>query len=261
MDSKRIIFSQNKWLVVTVIVLVLLCVLIIGTKIAVEQGVRNQLVLVGERLTGRRIETDSVIYHPLFCDLIIFGMKVKNPPGYSQENAAIEIKRLSVKISPWAAIWNPVHIRELHMDGVALYPELKNFSGAPSDGSNIIGNLEINLADFSQPEILIEKANNKSLWFLRVDALTVSDVKVHFVNVRELKNILPEKFQDYLPHVLSLAKYQQLNLGADGKHTGPMIANEILNRHLNELKQWFESRKEAIMVGINKNPPEKEKKQ
>jgi len=252
-------FTRNKWLFIVVSLLAFLCILIICMKFTMEQSVRSQLVLVGEQLTGRQIETDSVIYHPLFCDLIIFGMKVKNPPGYSQENAAIEIKRLSVKISPWAAIWNPVHIRELHMDGVALYPELKNFSGAPSDGSNIIGNLEINLADFSQPESLIEKANNKSLWFLKVDALTVSDVKVHFVNIRKLKNNLPEKLQDYLPHVLSLAKYQQLNLGADGKHTGPMIAKEILNRHLDELKRWYETRKETLKTEL-KNLSKKEKK-
>ena len=243
-------FTRNKWLFIVVSLLAFLCILIIGMKIAVEQSVRNQLVLVGEQLTGRQIETDSVIYHPLFCDLIIAGMKVKNPPGYSRENAAIEIKRFSVKITPWAAIWNPVHIRELHMAGVALYPELKKISGASSNGANLIGNLEINLADFARPESLIERNRNKSLWFLRVDALTVSDVKVHFVNVRELKNILPEKFQDYLPHVLSLAKYQQLNLGTDGKHTGPMIAKEILNRHLDELKQWYETRKETLTTEL-----------
>ena len=252
MDSKQIIFSQNKWLVVTVIVLIFLCILVISTKIAVEQCVRNQLVLVGEQLTGRQIETDSVIYYPLFCELIIAGMKVKNPPGYSRENAAIEIKRISVKIAPWAAIWNPVHIRELHMSGVSLYPELKKIPITSSDGSNLFLSPEINLADFARPESQQEMGRNTSLWFLKVDDFTVSDVKVHFVNIRKLKNILPEKFHDYLPHVLSLAKYQQLNLGADGKHTGPMIAKEILNRHLDELKQWYETRKETLKTELKK---------
>ena len=121
MENKHSI-SPNKWLFLVMLFLVLLCVLIIGTKIAVEQGIRNQLVLVGERLTGRRIETDFVTYHPLFCELIIDGMKVKNPPGYSRENAAIEINRLRIKIAPWAIFWNPVQIGKLHMDGVSLYP-------------------------------------------------------------------------------------------------------------------------------------------
>lgn len=257
-------FSQNKYLVTSVIVLVLLCILIIGTKIAVEQSVKNQLVLVGEQLTGRKFQTDSVTYHPLFFDLVITGLKMKNPPGYSGKNPAAEINSIRITISPWAILHRRVHIRKIRIDGVRFYPELKKIPLSVSDLISIIMNPEINLVDIeklSGSSSVQKETGNSGLWLLKIDDLTITDVEVHFINFRNFKQMwLPVKLQDYLPHILHLKSYRQLNLGADGKHTGPMIAGEILDRHIEELKQWYETKKEAILAEIKKYLPGKKEK-
>ena len=263
MEEKRYNMFQNKRLFAVILFLIILCILIIGAKIAVEQSVKNQLVLVGEQLTGRKFETDSVTYHPLFFDLVITGLKMKNPPGYSRNNPAAEINSIRITISPWAILQHRVHIRKIRIDGVNFYPELKKIPVSLSDWTNIILNPEINLVDIeklSEKSSAQKESGKKTLWFLKIDEFTVTNVTVHFINIKKLKKFLPEKYQSMLPDNLSLKSYQQLNLGADGKHTGPMIAKEILNRHLDELKEWYETKKEAIMAGIKKYLPGKEKK-
>lgn len=261
---KILLFIQNKWLSVTVTVLVLLCILIVGTKIAVEQSVKNQLVLVGEQLTGRKFQTDSVTYHPLFFDLVITGLKMKNPPGYSGKNPAAEIDSIHITIAPWAILHRRVHMRKIRIDGVRFYPELKKIPLSISDSINMIMNPEINLVDIEKLSCSSsdrKESGNSALWFLKIDDLRITDVEVHLINFRNFKKMwLPVRLQDYLPHILHLKSYRQSNLGADGKHTGPMIAGEILDRHIEEMKQWYETKKEAIMESIKKHLPGKKEK-
>lgn len=263
MNDISIQSKPKKWLTVTVTVLVLLCILIVGSKIAVEQAVNAQLKLIGEQLTGRKIETKSVSYHPLFCDLVITGLKMENPPGYSRKNPAAKIDLIHIDITPWALLQHRVHIEKIQIEGIRLYPEVKKIPITLSDWTDMILNPEINLVDIeklSGNSSAQKETGKKALWFLKIDDLTVKNAEVHFVNIRKLKNFLPKKYQSLLPDKLSLKSYQQKDLGADGKHTGPMIAGEILHRHIEELKQWYEAKKEAIMAKIKKYLPEKEKK-
>lgn len=245
MENKQSLF-QNRWLVVTVIVLVPLCILVLGTKFVVEQSVKNQLCRIGSSLTGRKVEAGSVNYNMLFWDLRIDDLHVMNPPGYSQKNPAIEIKRIKVIIAPWSILRRLVHIRELHIDGVSLYPEIKKIPISFNDWMSLAMDPEINLVDFSPNAVLSREAEKSSLWFLQIDDFKVSDVKVHFVNILKLKQYLPKDWQNSLPHVLPLKYYQQKNLGADGKHTGAMIGGEILDRHIAELKVWYDGKKNEI---------------
>ena len=239
-------FSKNKWLIVTVIVLLFLCILVIGTKIAVEHFAAKQLCLIGKELTGRDVEVDSVNYNMLFWDLNISNLKIKNPDGYSQQNAAIEIKRINIKIAPWAILSRVVHIREMHMEGVSLYPEIKKIPVSYSEWITLLTNPEINLVDFTPESALAKEARQSSLWYLQIDDFKVADTEVVFVNLRNLKQSLPEKLQDCLPDRVKLNPCQQTNLGADGKHNGAMIAREILNWQIEDLKSWYEQRKTEI---------------
>ncbi|MBO4648740.1 MAG: hypothetical protein J5806_11360 [Lentisphaeria bacterium] len=242
MNNKRS-FSQNKWLIVTVIVLLSLSILVIGTKIAVEHFVAKQLCLIGTELTGRDVEFDSVNYNMLFWDLNISNLKIKNPAGYSQQNPAIEIKRINIKIAPWAMMRRLVHIRELHMEGVSLYPEIKKVPVSSSEWISLVMNPEINLVDFTPKAALAKEARKSALWYLQINDFKAVDAEVVFVNLRKLKQSLPGKLQDCLPDRVKLKPCQQTDLGADGQHNGAMIGREILNWHIADLMSWYDQKK------------------
>lgn len=243
----------TRLLIVLAIVLPLLCLLVIGWKIAVEKSVENQLCLIGTKLTGREIELGPGSYSIFSWNMSIEYLKVKNPLGYSPRNQAIEAKQIRIGIAPWAIMSREVHIREVHIGTVLLYPELKKIPFTFQDWIGAIMHPEINLADFTTADKQADETIDRQLWFLKIDKFTVSNAEVHFVNIRKLKKMLPAACQDLVPHVLHMNPYQQLNLGADGKHTGPMIASEILDRHIDELKKWYKTKKAAITAAIKKH--------
>lgn len=253
MNSKKTVI---RLLVVSAIVLSLLCLLVIGWEIAVERAVKNQLCLIGNKLTGREIEVGPASYSIFSWNMDIAYFKVKNPIGYSPSNQAIEARQIRISIAPWAIMSRVVHIRKLHIAEVELYPELRKIPFTFQDWIVLLINPEINLVDFSAVGKQAAGTADPQLWFLKIDDFTIPRAEVYFVNISKFKKILPPICQDLLPNKLPLKEYRQLNLGADGKHTGPMIASEILDRHLGELKQWYSqwynAKKDEIKAAFKK---------
>lgn len=237
------------WLKIAVIGSLTLYALIIGAKIAVEQSIRNQLMLVGKQITGRDLEIDSVTFHPLFCDLVITGLRLKNPAGYSRMNPAAEVEKIRLKIAPWTLLNRLVHIREFQIEGIVLYPELKKIPVSVSDWTSLILNPEINLVDLnggSAPAGGTAEQKTDKLWYLRIDDFSVTSARIQFTNIRNFGSKLPSVLGKWLPCELTLKNYRQLNLGADGRHTGEMLAKEIMDRHLDELHAWYEGKKAEL---------------
>ena len=234
---------------------VLLGGLLLVSKFIVENAVENQLKLVGERMSGQGVEVKRVSYNPLTWALTAEDVRIKNPPGYLNENE-IMVRRIHLKIAPWALTRNLVHIRELHIRGVTLCPELRKIPTSVQDLFTLILNREFNLWE-SLRRLSVKTKNDGKMppvWYLKVDTFSVTGVKVHFVNVSTIPLVGPR-----LPASVELnGKYPQTNLGADGKHTGADLAREILDRHLEELKQRYEKRKAKFEKYLKKNRKEEE---
>lgn len=241
----------KKWYAIAGIIAVLCCIFFIVSKIAMEQKVKNQLVLIGKNLTGRELSVESVTYHPVTWELTISGLEMQNPSGYSSRNPAAYVENISIIIEPWAVFRQLIHIRKLNIEGVFLYPELKKIPLTAGEWFDFCLKPEINLADIKcvkengADPIHTRRPRRKQLWYLRIDELTVSSVQLQFTNVTKLKSIVPffsEYVSRWIPDTLDLQDYQQMDLGADGKHTSAMIAQEILKRHLDELRTWCKNK-------------------
>ena len=216
--------AKKKWIAGAGIIIALLCILTIASKFYVEKEIRDQLLLVGERLTGRRLTVDSVIYHPLTWETVIQNVEMPNPEGYSSRNPAVSVKNIHIVIAPWAVLQKLVHIRSLRVDGVTLYPEVKKIPFSFDDLLAMIMNPEINLVDIERMGWYTpgkRKNTDKPLWYLRIDDFSVTSVQIQFVNVRRLKDkipFLPKFVSEWMPDTLNLSDYQQQDLGVDGKN-------------------------------------------
>lgn len=256
---------MSKWKIAVSLaagVVVLLGGLLLVSKFTVEKEVKSQMELVGKAMTGRNVEVGEVSYNPVTWELTAENVCMKNPDGYSRDHDAVEIDTVYLKIAPWALMNRLVHIKELRIEGVALYPELKKIPLSWEGWLLMLMQPEINLYEFLPRRTAEGKNNNrrrsdkkksKRLWYIKVDSLTVTDVKVHFVNVQNLKTLfLPPVVHDLIPETLELAGCRQTDLGADGKHTGADLAREILDRQIAQLEQWYEEKKARFEAYLKK---------
>ncbi len=250
--------EATKWKKKKYILLLLFLFLIVFTgffavnKIA-EVMIAMQLQQAGQDLLGRELNLDKLSYHMLSQELLLTGVRIENPPGYSNDIPAVSVGQIFVSVAPMDILFKrQIHIKKLHLEELEINPELKKIPLSIADVIQLIIAPEFNLMTLrgemkkqgSSPK---KKLKSGKPYFIRVDELLVDQVKVSFVNLRI--KILPEALQ--IPHSFTLPKYEQRNLGQSGDMTINDLIKLVLQRHMDEAKTKF---KETVDTWVEKLP-------
>ena len=219
----------------------------LGVTFAVENTVRRCLADASSRLIGQEVEPDEVSCSLVLQELCIRGIRVKNPPGYSDQ-PAIRVDLVSVRVNPLAFLFERVvHLKKLTVSGVRINAELKEVPATLKGWLDQLGNPEINLLELKRSRPVAERRTvrskkrsgsrkaKKPLKF-RLDELRVEKSAVSLSNFDALL------FPGW--STFSLDSYEQKDLGREKPLTADELAAEIFNRHWEDIKQYLKDKKD-----------------
>lgn len=113
-----------RW-IIPAAVIVLLAAGWFGAAFAVESIVRKCLADAGRGLVGQEVKPDSVSCSLIKQELCIKGIRVQNPPGYTQPYV-FEAKLILVRVKPLFFLFKRVvHLQELRISGIRINAEQK----------------------------------------------------------------------------------------------------------------------------------------
>lgn len=234
-----------------------------GVRFAVESAVRRSLAAASLRLIGHEVEPEELTCSLLGQELCIEGIRVENPPGYS-DGPALEVDLIRVRVNPLAfLLGREAHLKKLTISGIAINVELKRTPFTLAGWLEQIGSREINLAELKRNGAVSERRvgrrkkrsgprRTKDSVKFRIDELRVEKAAVTLHNY----TIVPVKYR-----TLTLNSYVQKDLGRDVPLTADELAKEIFNRHWEEIRKYLDGWKEkaaAWWKGLFEKKAEKE---
>lgn len=234
-----------------------------GVTLAVESAARRCLADTSVRLLGYEVVPDKLSCSLIDQELCIEGIRVENPPGYS-DGPALEVDLIRVRVNPLAFLFDRViHLKKLTISGVRFNVEMKKTPMDFNDLLKLFRDREINLLELKRNDPVSERRavkrkkrsrsrRTENPLKFRIDELRVEKVAATLHNYK----FVPEKWRKF-----TLDSYVQKDLGRDVPLTADELAREIFNRHWEDIKKHLKNKMNMAKdwwKGLFGKKPEKE---
>ena len=220
-----------------------------GVTYAAEKAARRCFAEASCQLFGREVEPQEVSYSLTGQELRIGGIRVDNPPGYSQKRPAVEVGLIVARVAPHELLFKRViRLKELILIGLDINVEMK----MSLVWSKSVIDARINLFELKNPGPASRRPG-EPLRF-RIDELRVESGRVSLSDLEDFRKSvsrycsLPRRWTGR-----SLDGYTQKGLGVEIPLTADEAAAEILNREwagiklaLEEIKRGFTKKLEEF---------------
>jgi len=213
-----------------------------GVNYAAEKAARRCFAEASCQLFGREVKPREFSFSLARQEVYIRGIRVDNPPGYSQKRPAVEVELIVARLAPFELPSNRVvHLKELILVGVDMNVDVK----MSLVWSKSVVDARVNLLELKKSGSASPKAETPLRF--RIDELRVESGKVSLANLEEFRKSvsrycpLPKRWT-----ARSLDGYVQKGLGAKEPLTADEAAAEILNREWNSISRAFEEIKRGF---------------